>query len=221
VQFDPLVIVGDVELEKLNDEELFAHGSSAFAARDFRQASRFFDRIADSYPSSPHWREAIYKSGLAYEREKKWEQASSRFAQLADPEHGTGEALEAAFRLAEALYYLERYSDATQILSVIAARSDLPIGTLIEAKVQTGVCEVELGASEIAEHTLREAVELYQAQSDKREIDESYPAQGEFFLGEIYRMRSEAVSLRPDQDAEELAKDLEYKAKLLLSAQGY
>jgi len=115
LQFEPLVILGDVELEKLNDEELFAHGASAFAAKDFRQASRFFDRIADSYPSSPHWREAVYKSGLAYEREKNWDHASARFAQLADAERGTGEALEAAFRLAEALYYLERYSDAAQI----------------------------------------------------------------------------------------------------------
>jgi tetratricopeptide (TPR) repeat protein len=219
--FDPLVIIGDLELEKLNDEELFAHGSSAYAAKDFRQASRFFDRLAESYPSSPHWREAIYKSGLAYEREKKWEPASSRFGQLADPERGTGEALEAAFRLAEAFYYLERYSDAAQVLGTIAARSDLPASTLIEAKVQRGVCEVELGTAEIAERTLREALELYQSQSDKREIDEAYPAQGEFFLGEIYRIRSEAVSLQPDHNAEELAQDLEYKAELLLSAQGH
>jgi tetratricopeptide (TPR) repeat protein len=221
LQFDPLVIIGDVELEKLNDEELFAHGTSAFAAKDFRQASRFFDRLADSYPSSPHRREAIYKSGLAYEREKKWEQASSRFVELADPERGTGEALEAAFRLAEAFYYLERYSDAARVLGTIAVRSDLPASTLIEAKVQRGVCEVELGTGEIAERTLREALELYQAQSDKRDIDEAYPAQGEFFLGEIYRIRSEAVSLRPDHNAEELAQDLEYRAELLLSAQGH
>ena len=217
----PLLVTGDPELQKLNDEELFAQGSSAFAAGDFRQASRFLDRLADFYPDSPHRREAIYKSGLAYEKAKKWEEAGSRFAQLADAERGTGDALEAALQLAATLYFQERYSDAEQILGTIAARSDLPISTVIEAKVQRGVCEVELGKSEIAERTLREAVELYQEQTDKHDIDESYPAQGEFFLGEIYRLRSEGVSLRPEQDAEQLARELEYKAELLLSAQGH
>ena len=215
------MVTGDAELQKLNDEELFAHGSSAFAAADFRQANRFLDRLADFYPSSPHRREAIYKSGLAYEKTKNWEEAASRFAQLADAEHGTGDALEAAFQLAATFYFQERYSDAAQILGAVAARSDLRITTVIEAKVQRGVCEVELGKSEIAERTLREAVDLYQEQTDKHDIDESYPAQGEFFLGEIYRLRSEAVSLQPEQDAEQLARDLEYKAELLLSAQGH
>ena len=217
----PLLVTGDAELSKLNDEELFAQGSSAFAAGDFRQASRFLDRLADFYPVSTHRREAIYKSGVAYQRAKNWEEAASRFAQLADAERGTGDALEAAFQLAASLYFQDRYSDAAQILGTIAARADLPITTVIEAKVERGVCEVELGNSEIAERTLREAVELYQEQTDKHDIDESYPAQGEFFLGEIYRLRSEAVSLQPQQDAEQLARDLEYRAELLLSAQGH
>src|SRR4051812_28527912 len=37
VKFDEVVIVGDLELEKLNDEELFAAGTSFYAAEDYVQ----------------------------------------------------------------------------------------------------------------------------------------------------------------------------------------
>src|SRR5713226_3847265 len=109
LSFDSILITGDPELEKLNDEELFAAGSSAFAAQDYGQAERYFYRLTDSYPNSPHRRAALYNSGLAYEKQLKWEDAAARFSSLADPARGMGDSLDAAFRLAETQYHLERY----------------------------------------------------------------------------------------------------------------
>src|SRR5260370_28271128 len=105
--FEPILITGDPELEKLNDEELFAAGSSAFAAQDYRQAERYFDRLTDYYPNSPHRRAALYNSGLAYEKQLKWAQAAARVASLADTSRGTGDSLVAAFRFAETQDQLE------------------------------------------------------------------------------------------------------------------
>src|SRR5260370_28837939 len=106
---EPILMTGDPELEKLNDEELFAAGSSAFAAQDYRQAERYFDRLNDYYPNSPHRRAALYNSGLAYEKQLKWEEAAPRFASLADPARGTRDSLDAAFRLADTQDHLALY----------------------------------------------------------------------------------------------------------------
>src|SRR3954453_22161383 len=81
VKFEPQVIKGDLELEKLNDEELFAQGSSAYAANDWKQAALYFDRLADFHPQSPHLRAAQFNAGLAHERLEEWDAARERFAE--------------------------------------------------------------------------------------------------------------------------------------------
>lgn len=221
IQMEPVEITGDPRLEKLNDEELFAAGESAFAAHDYRAAARYFDRLVDFYPNSHHLRSAAYNAGLAHAKGGDWENALWRFSLLADPARGTGDALDAAFQQAEALYQLGRYGDAIAILTRLGLRPDLTDAERLQADVQRGVCEVEEGRLEEGEATFRRALVAYQAEEDSGRVDDFYPAQAQFFLGEIYRLRYQMVSLDPNQRADELAKDLEYKAELLLSAQGH
>lgn len=222
VQFEEVLITGDLELEKLNDEELFAAATSFFAAEDFGQAARYFGRVGDFHPGSPHWRPATYNAGLALEKLKRWEEAHQRFVALAEPKRGTGDALDASFRVAETLYHLERFEEAIDVLKVLGDRKDLHLDKVIEARTQQGICELEAGKSEIAEATLRKVVALWQELPDKDTVDDYFPAQAQFFLGEIYRTHYAAVTLEPDKGGtEQLAKDLEYKAELLLSAQGH
>lgn len=215
------VISSDPSLLKLNGEELFARGTSAFAASEFDKAVRYFDRIVDTFPDSRHRREALYNSGLAHERLKHWEVASSRFTLLADAAHGKDDALDAAFRLAESEYQRGEFNHAIQLLRTVGARSDLSLSQRLEAQVQQGICELESGNPQAAEGTLRKSLEAYQSAPDKEGVDDYFPAQGQFFLGEIYRLRYEAVALIPEQGADKLSADLELKAELLLSAQGH
>jgi tetratricopeptide (TPR) repeat protein len=221
LQFEPVVITGDLELEKLNDEELFASGSSAFAAGDYAQAARYFDRLVDFHPHSKHLRVAAYKAGLAHEKLSDWEKALTRFRQLADPEKGKGDALEASFRWAEVLYHSGRYAEAVQVLSTIGRRTDLSVSERMQASVHRGICELEAGRSEAAETILRKALADYEALADKSEVDDYYPSQAQFFLGEVYRLHYESTSLDPSKGVDQLAQELEYKAELLLSAQGH
>ncbi|WP_375761307.1 tetratricopeptide repeat protein [Corallococcus exercitus] len=221
VEFDPVTVTADLELDKLNDEELFAGGTSAFAANDFKQAARYFGRLADFHPNSPHRRQALYNAGLAHQRLKEWDDAYGRFSELAEPEKGQGDALEASFRVAETLYHLERYEEATKLLTTLAAREDLPAGRRIEAQVQQGICQVEAGRTDDAEGTLRKALAAYDALPDKAEVEDYFPAQAHFFVGEIYRLHYEAVKLEASRGSDGLAQDLNYKAELLLSAQGH
>ena len=214
-------VVGDAGLEGLNDEELHARGTAAFAAADFALAARTFDRLLERFPQSPHRSNALLQAGLAYERTQSWAEAQARFAQLADPEKGTGSALEASFRLAEAEYHLERYPEAIRVLRKLAEREDLTAGRRIEARVQQGVCELEAGDGERAQGTLREALALYGSLAEPEEVDSYFPAQAHFFLGEVYRLAFEAAKLDPSHGVDRLGQDLEHKAELLLSAQGH
>lgn len=223
LHFDPVTVTGDLELEKLNDEELFAEGTSAFAAKDFKQAARYFGRLADFHPNSPHRRASLYNAGLSHERLEEWEEAYHRFSELADAAKGRDDALDAAFRVAETQYHLERYAEAAELLAVIAGRSDLSMNRRLEAQVQQGVCELEAGRREQAEATLRKAITTYEAlpEAERDEVDDYFPAQAHFFVGEIYRLHYEAVKLDPTRGSDGLAQDLNYKAELLLSAQGH
>jgi tetratricopeptide (TPR) repeat protein len=219
--FDPLVITGDLQLERLNDEELFATGTSSYAEGDFERAARYFGRICDFHERSAHRREALYNAGLALEKLLRWDEALARFQPLADPARGLGDSLDAAFRKAEVLYHLDRHDEAAEILKLIGARPELSPDKRIEARVQQGVCELEAGRKDAAEQVLREVVAQYQALRDRESVDDYFPSQAQFFLGEIFRLRYEEVKLDGNVRADQLARDLEYKSELLLSAQGH
>jgi tetratricopeptide (TPR) repeat protein len=221
VKFDDVVITADLELDKLNDEELFASGTSFYAAEDFHQASRYFGRIADFHQASKHRREALYNAGLSAEKLKKWDDALARFSELADPKKGTGDELDASFRVAEVNYHLEHYDAAIDVLKIIADRTDLSADKRIEARTQQGVCELEAGRREASEATLRTVVAFYQALPDRDLVDGYFPAQAQFFLGEIYRLNYEDVELDGTKSTQKLAEDLELKSELLLSSQGH
>ena len=217
----PEEIRADLALLRMNDEELFAAGSSAFAAGDSARAAACFERLVTAFPDSAHRSRARFNAGLSRERMEDWDAARQHFSEIADP-LGTGDALDAAFHQAEALYHLDRYPEAGTLLGRIAARTDLPAARRIEAQVQQGICQVDAGDLDEGEKTLRGALASARAAADRGEpADEYITAQGQFFLGEIYRLHCEAVTFDPDAKADELSRMLEYKAELLLSAQGH
>lgn len=221
LHFDEVLITGDLALEKLNDEELFATATSHYAAEEYAQAARYFSRICDFHPQSKHHRAALYNAGLALEKMKHWDEAWVRFSALADEKKGTGDALDAAFRVAECDYHLERYTEAIEVLRTIAARSDISADKRLEARVQQGICELEANQRGVAEATLRQALSYWGALPDKDLVDDYFPGQAQFFLGEIFRLHYEDVQLDGSKTTQKLAEDLEYKSELLLSAQGH
>jgi tetratricopeptide (TPR) repeat protein len=241
-------------LASMNDEELFTKGTAAYAASDFGLAVKAFDRLCDSFPQSSHFAAASYNAGLAHEQlagsqkddaaAVQWEAALARYRPLLDLEKGTGDQIDAGFRAAECLYHLGKYADAIALLRRIQARPDLSQNVQLEAEVQVGICQTEGGELSAGEVTLRDAVMRFEHADAAERLDDFYPAQAQFFLGEIYRSYFEQVVLDPNKPANaeapdhqskkvlstpqpaadstaRLAEDLEYKAEMLLSAQGH
>jgi tetratricopeptide (TPR) repeat protein len=215
------VTPSDLALTGKNDEELFAIGTAAFSAGDFERAAAAFARLADLFPGSPHEAAALYDAGLAYERLERWRLALERFRTLERTYEGP-DAVEATFRVAECRYHLGELEEARAVLDGLAARGDLPAAEHVRALTQRGIVELEMGQPDDAERSLRLAVSAWSQGSEAERLDDYYPSQAQFYLGEVYRAHFLAVALDPSRDGEEaLAQALEQKAELLLSAQGH
>jgi tetratricopeptide (TPR) repeat protein len=215
------VTPADLELVGKNDEELLAIGQAALAARGFERAAAAFDRLVELHPGSRHLAAALYQAGVAHQRLEQWRVALERFGALRRRSDGP-DALEAAFRSAECHYHLDELAEAAAVLGQLAGRTDLPPGEQIRALTQLGIVELEDGRLEAAEGHLRLAVSAWRAGSEQARLDDYYPSQAQHHLGEVYRARFLAVRLDPSRDGEaQLARELEAKASLLLSAQGH
>ena len=225
LRFEPIEIrpgpSEEVALSDLNPEELFTMGKAHFAAGEFEKSALAFARLADVYPESENAAAASYNAGLALERLKRFEEAGNRFAAVANAQSGQGDALFAAFHLANCLYQLEDYARAEAILRQMIERTDLERSERLQALVQHAVCLVELGRLEDAEAGLRRALGYWRVHRNEEAFDDYFPSQAQFFLGEIHRLRFEAVALDPTAGEAALAQALEHKCQLLLSAQGH
>ncbi len=214
------VTPADLALAGKNDEELFAIGQAAFAAREFERAAAAFDRLVDLHPGSRREAVALYDGGVAHERLDQWRVALERFRAMARKYTGP-DALEAAFRIAECHYHLDELAEAAEVLVGLSARSDLAPGEHIRALTQLGIVELEAGRLDDAEKHLRLAVSAWRSGSEQERLDDYFPSQAQYYLGEVYRAHFLAVRLDPSKDDEQrLAQALETKASLLLSAQG-
>lgn len=210
------------ELAAMNDEELFACGSAAWQARDYERAAACFSTLAERFPTSRHWHHAMFNAGAAFEALERWDLALDRYLPLVQGAPRPDEDLEPRWRAATCLYHLDRYEEAIALLEPITDAAFRP-GDRIRATTHQGICRLEMGQLGPAEIELRRALEIWkqeEARADER-IPDYWPGQAQFFIGEVYRLHFEAVELQAVDDLDKLAADLEYKAQLLLSAQGH
>lgn len=221
VAFAPEEIVAtplDLELSGKNDEELFAIGTAAYAAKEYPRAAAAFSRVVDLHPASRHVAASLYNAGLAYQRTSQWALALERFRALEKGWVGA-DAVEASFRAAECLYHLGELEDARVKLDALADRTDLPANETVRALVQRGVVELEQERGTQAEASLRRALAVYEAGGGAARLDEYFAAQAEYYLGEVYRTWFMALPLDPSKaEGEALEDQLRAKAEMLISA---
>ena len=224
IVYEPEVIAPaqvDLELSDKNDEELFAIGTAAYGAGDFRRAAVAFARIADVHAQSGHAATAVFNAGMAYQKLEEWRLALERFRAFVKAYEGP-DAVDAEFRIAQCLYHLDELGDARALLKALADRGGVDAELRIRALAERGVVELEAGLGEDAERTLQLALQTWREADEKERLDEWHAAQAQFYLGEVYRVWFRAIPLVPKGDDEgELARALESKAQMLLTAQGH
>jgi tetratricopeptide (TPR) repeat protein len=217
----PVVEVSPMVVSPYTDAELaaeFERARSALLAGANREAAETFDKLVRLAPSGEVAPPSLYNAGVAYEALGEREEAAARHRQLV--RRFPGHALEESslFRLLRLLAYTERWSELVDVADKLLARGDLAVLQAIEARgaralglVEGG--QVDAAAREVtAAQDLAEGSRLGEAGKPPFEL-----AQVSFALGEVRRVRSEAVTFVPVPA--NFAEVLERRCQGLLDAQ--
>lgn len=206
-------------ISHLGEVELWVCGQAALQAREHLRAAMCFSLLADAFPDGERWREATLGAAHAWELEGDWERALQRYRAAHDSD--ADDDLSLVWKITSALYELDRYEEALAHLEPLLDRADLSLTDRIRTRTWVGVCRLEMGDWQEAEMDFRRAVFLYQREKETERVDVYFPAQAQFFLGEVYRLHYEAIAIEQTDDVERLSETFEEKAQLLLSAQGH
>lgn len=206
-------------IQGYGEEELWLCGKAAVQAEEYLRAALCFSLLADRHPQSPRWRAATLGAGEAWERLGEWQRALERYLAAFDPD--AEDALDLTWKIASAYYELDLYQEALDLLEPLVDRQDLSLTDRIRARTWAAVCKLELGDWETAEMEFRRTLLFYERHKSEERVDPYFPAQAQFFLGEIYRRHFEDVRIDQTDDVPRLSDTIETKSRFLLSAQGH
>jgi tetratricopeptide (TPR) repeat protein len=225
IYFEPVIIKGapeQVAISSLNDAELYAIGQAAMGGGDNVKAALHFERLADFFPNSKYRPEALHKAGLLLERMKDYAGALSRFMEASKAYGETAEGAEARFKAADEYFFLGEYNSAIDLLEPLSYATYIPGVRHAEADTKRAVCLFNAGRLDESEKVLRKTLKAIQDELRDDTRDGYLPSQAQFYLAEIFRQHFLDVKLDPTNRTQaELLQDLEYKAQMLLSAQGH
>ncbi len=225
IVFEPVVITASreqVAISSLNDAELYAIGQASMGGGDNAKALLHFERLADFFPASKYRPEVLFKSGILLERMKDYAGALSRFLDAAKAYGDTPEGGDAKFKAADQYYFLGEYDQAIGILEPLSYATYLPGVRHAEADTKRAVCLFSAGRLDESEKLLRSIIKEIQDELRDDTRDGYLPSQAQFYLAEIFRQHFLDAKLDPANSTQaKLLEDLEYKAQMLLSAQGH
>lgn len=223
--FEPVEIrssPAQVAISELNDAELWAIGNAAWAAGDWQKAALHFERLSDFHETSEHRPDALHRAGLALEKMRDHAGALSRFLEASKLRTDSSAKLESMFKAADAWYFLGDYASAATMLETIASVEGLPAVKQAEVQIKRAVCLLTDGQHQQAERELRRTIDFIREHLRDEVRDGYLPSQAQFHLAEVFRHYFLSAKLDPATSTrEELMADLEYKAQMLLSAQGH
>jgi tetratricopeptide (TPR) repeat protein len=195
VQATPVVITPH---EDEPPEVLFQRAETLLAEGKAKEAAPIFDRLAKLDPEGPIAPLALYKSGVAWDVALDFQAALSRFrAVLARyPDREIGRLASLGVLRLEA--YLEKWSELSASADRFVTRSDLADIDRIEGLGAKALAVVESGDPDGAERFISRARDIIErlrlGEGGKVPIQ---VAQVFFALGEVRRVRSEAINFVP------------------------
>lgn len=205
--------------EAVSVDELFDRATTRLLKGDAETAAAEFDRVFALDPKGARAAEALFRAGVAHDENGNYTVAESRFEQVARrfPEHQL--ARESLIRSIRVLLYLESWERAGHVATVFDKRypQQTPVeqvlvyGARAHALLEKGDVDrahifVERGRGVVERKRLDAAGRM------PRDLAQLY-----FALGEIRRIRGEAITFTPLPP--DFPIKLEMRAQLLLDAQ--
>jgi tetratricopeptide (TPR) repeat protein len=215
VEVPPMVVSPYTDAELAAE---FERARSALLAGAHREAAETFDKLVRLAPGGEVAPPSLYNAGVAYEALGERDEAAARHRELL--RRFPGHALEKStlFRLCRLLAATERWSELVAIADEILAREDLAALQVIEARGAKALGLVEQGQVDAAAREVTRAQDLAEegrlGEAGKPPLE---LAQVFFALGEVRRVRSEAITFVPVPP--NFAEALEKRCQGLLDAQ--
>ncbi len=207
-----------IQIDSYDAQELFDRGGQALTDKRLDDAIRYYDKLLTGFPDSPYNRSALYNRGLAQRDKKDWPAAIASFRSMAEQYADHIDAKDALFQLGACHAEKEDWSASRDVFARILSRKDLTADDRIEAMARRGFAQLNLGDLDTAEASFMGLL-AYRSTIDKEErlATDFFLAFAQYNLGQIFHKRFQAAPIRLPEARME--KDLELKAKLLLTAQ--
>jgi tetratricopeptide (TPR) repeat protein len=217
----PVINVPPTVITPKDDETLaqaFERAHAMLVEGKFAEAGELFDRVAREDAGGAIAPLASFNAGVAWEQAGQREAALERFRSAADrhPEGDVGKW--ACLRASRIQAYLEQWSPLSATSDLLLSRADLTDIERLEALGAKALAVVEAGDPEAAERFIAKGRDIIESlrlgEGGKLPLE---VAQIHFALGEVRRLRGEAIVFVPVPA--NFADALERRCQLLLDAQ--
>jgi tetratricopeptide (TPR) repeat protein len=224
IEMDPIKITAvkgpdGVHLETFDVAELFEHAGKALADKRFDDAITSYELLLKEFPGDTKYRlPSLYNEGLAYQARKDWAKAAETFKKMQAVAPDASDTKDALFQLGATYAEMGNWPTSATIFAELLERKDMNADDKIEAYARRGYAQFQLKDLDTAERTFSTALYYYRSiEKDERLQTDFYLGLVKYHLGQIPHERFRAIPLRLPE--KQMAKDMDDKARLLLSAQ--
>ena len=224
IEMDPIKISAvrgpdGVHLETFDVAELFEHAGKALAEKRYDDAITSYQQLLKEFAGSAKYQlPALYNLGLAYQGKKDWVAAADVFKKMADIAPNSPDTKDAMFQLGATYAEMGNWPTSATIFAQLLERKDMNADDKIEAMGRRGFAQFQLKDLDTAERTFSSALYFFRSiEREERLQTDFYLGLVKYHLGQIPHERFRAFPLRLPE--KQMAKDMDDKARLLLSAQ--
>ncbi|HMF41861.1 MAG TPA: tetratricopeptide repeat protein [Polyangia bacterium] len=224
IEMDPIKISAvkgpdGVHMETFDVAELFEHAGKALAEKRYDDAIAGYEMLLREFPGDNKYRlPSYYNEGLAYQGKKDWAKAVDAFKKMAEVAPNSPDTKDALFQLGATYAEMGNWPTSATIFAQLLERKDMNADDKIEAYARRGFAQFQLKDLDTAERTFSTALYYFRSiEKEERLQTDFYLGLVKYHLAQIPHERFRAVPLRLPE--KQMAKDLDDKARLLLTAQ--
>jgi len=224
IEMDPIKISAvkgpdGVHLETFDVAELFEHAGKALAEKRWDDAITSYELLLKEFPGDKKYQlPSLYNEGLAYQGKKDWAHAADVFKKMETLAPSSPDTKDALFQLGATYAEMGNWPTSATIFAQLMERKDMTADDKIEAYARRGYAQFQLKDLDTAERTFSTALYFFRSiEKEERLQTDFYLGLVKYHLGQIPHERFRALPLRLPET--QMAKDMDDKARLLLSAQ--
>jgi TolA-binding protein len=224
IEMDPIKISAvkgpdGVHLETFDVAELFEHAGKALAEKRYDDAIVGYQLLLKEFAGNNKYQlPSLYNEGLAHQGKKDWAKAAETFKKMMTLAPDSPDTKDAMFQLGATYAEMGNWPASATVFAQLLERKDMTADDRIEALGRRGFAQFQLKDLDTAERTFSSALYFFRSiEKEERLQTDFYLGLVKYHLGQIPHERFRALPLRLPE--KQMAKDMDDKARLLLSAQ--